>query len=195
MENGQLQVELGPGPGPGLSEGVLLTVFRKGDTFYHPITDVPLGRFEGEVGAIEVLSFNAPRLIANPVDNTKKIEVGDLVRLPSTKITLGIAMRSETDHAFTMNELSLALRDTGRFQIEILAAGSGPETALQSGNTYYIGLKTAQHAQQFSVNLQLQNTLTGKHLADLDLRIRQSEKSSLILEHLQHQLFEQRLKK
>jgi len=193
IHNSQLEVDLGPGQ--GLAAGVLLTVFREGETFHHPVTNVPLGRFEGEVGAIEVLQFKAPHLKANRINTTKKIEVGDLVRLPSTKITLGIAMRSETDHAFVMNELSIALRETNRFQIETLATGSDVETASRSGNDYYITLKTVQEGKQVSANLLLQNTATGKQLAELDLLIRQSKKSDLILEHLQYQLFEQRLKK
>lgn len=189
----QLKVDLGPGQ--GLAAGVLLSVFREGAIFLHPVTSVPLGRFEGKVGAIEVLQFEPHHLIAKPIDPTKKIEVGDLVRLPSTKITLGIAMRSETDHTFLMNTLSIALRDTGRFRVKTLPTGSSARTAFQEGNDYYLELTSSQQEQQFSIKLHLQNTATGKHLADLTLSIRQSEKSDLILEHLQYQLFEQRLKK
>lgn len=193
VNNNALEVDLGPSQ--GLAAGVLLTVFRKEEPFHHPITHVHLGHFEGEVGLIEVVQFTPDHLKANHINPIKKIEVGDFVRLPSTKITLGIAMQSKTDHAFLMNELSVALRDTGRFQVETLPPESDFNTAFQSGNVYYIGLKAAHKEEQLSMNLLLQNTSTGKHLADLNLLINQSENSGLILEHLQYQLFEQRLKK
>ncbi len=193
LNAGQLEIDLETGQ--GLAQGLLLSVFRKGASFHHPITSVPMGHFEGEVGHIEVLQFESPRLSAKSLDATKKIEVGDLVRLPSTKITLGIAMGSETTDTFLMNELSFALQNTGRFRVKTLPTGSTEKTAFEAGNDYYLELSVSQEEQQFRVDLRLSNTTTGKELAQLALSIRQSEESGLILENLQHQLFEQRLKK
>lgn len=189
------QVEIDLNRVQGLASGVTLTVFRKEKPFHHPVTHVHMGHFEGEVGLIEVIEFTPPLLKAKRVDPTKEIEVGDLVRLSSTRIPLGIAMASEKSHPFLMHELSVALRDTGRFQVKTLAPGSDVSTALQAGNDYYLELTTSQHEEHFALKVQLQNTATAKRLAELTLFIRQSEESDLILEHLQYQLFEQRLKK
>lgn len=180
--------------GQGLSEGVLLSVFREGETFHHPVTDVPLGHFEDPVGVIEVIGFEAPRLTAKNIDPSKKIEVGDLVRLPSTKIPLAIATRSENDPVFLQNELAAALVDTGRFQMDVLSPGADFKAASDRKNRYHIALATDQMDGTFSLNLKIQNTATGKQLANLDILIQQSEKSDLILENLQFQLFEQRRK-
>lgn len=187
-------VEVRVESGQGLSEGVLLSVFREGETFHHPVTEVPLGRFENQVGIIEITRFEPPNLTAKNIDPIKKIEEGDLVRLPSTRIPLAIATRSEKAHVFLQSELAAALADTGRFQIDILSLGGDFKTALDQKNRYYIALVTDQIDGNFSMNLNLQNTATGKQLANLDILIRQSEKSDLILEHLQFQLFEQRQK-
>ncbi len=180
--------------GQGLSKGVLLTVFREGESFYHPVTDVPLGRFESEIGFIEILHFEKSRLTAKNIDPTIMIEVGDLVRLPSTKIPLAIATRTKEDHSFLQNELSAALNDTGRFQIDPLAPGADLKAAHDRKNRYYIELATDHQDGQFLMSLLIQNTITGNQLANLEVLIHQSKESDLILEHLQYQLFEQRQK-
>lgn len=190
----QNEIEVQIQSGQGLSEGVLLSVFREEEAFHHPVTNVPLGRFEGHVGIIEVIRFEAPRLIAKSIDPLIKIEVGDLVRLPSTKIPVAISTRSKNDHAFLQNELAAALLDTGRFQIDPLSPGTDMNTALNQKNRYYIELTTDRVDGVFSMHLQLQNTATGTQLANLDVMIHQSEQSDLILENLQFKLFEQRQK-
>ncbi|MBN4050105.1 hypothetical protein JYT17_00625, partial [Nitrospira defluvii] len=102
LNAGQIEIDLETGQ--GLAPGLLLSAFRKGARFHHPVTSVPMGHFEGEAGHLEVLQFESPRLSAKSLDTIKKIEVGDLVRLPSTKITLGIAMGRETADTFLTNE-------------------------------------------------------------------------------------------
>ncbi len=190
INDGIIEVDLESGQ--GLAEGILLTVFREGETFRHPVTDVPLGRFERKVGTIEVIRFEPPLLTAKRVKAQKKIEVGDLVRLPSTKIPLAISTHSEKDHVFLQNELAAALSDTGRFQVDALSPGTDFKTAFTRKNHYHIQLVTRRNEGIFSIQLQIQNTITGKALANIEVLIHQSEDSDLILEHLQYQLFEQR---
>ena len=189
----KLEIEIAPFQ--GLAEGVLLNVFREGEAFRHPVTGIPLGRFEGEVGIIEVTHAEAEHLTAAHIGATKKIEVGDLIRLPSTRIAVAITTRSAAYPVFLINELTAALNDTGRFQVDVLPAESEIKEALQRKNRYYLLLTTGQNGERLSMNLQLQNTVTGKELANLTILIRKSEESDLILEHLQYQLFEQRQKK
>ncbi len=183
---------LGLGGGQGLSEGILLTVFREEEAFYHPVTHVNMGKFESQVGTIEIVRLDPTHLSAIPINTVKEIRVGDLVRLPSTKIPLSIAVNSEKDHLFLLNEIASALGDTGRFQIDLLSPGSDFKAAFRRENRYHIKLLTRRNGERFSMNLQIQNTASGKQLAKLDVLIHQSEDSDLILEHLQYKFFEQR---
>jgi len=198
LDGDRLEIEITSGQ--GLAEGLLLTVFREGAPFRHPVTGVVLGRDEEHLGTLEVLRFDPPRLIARRLAPSpesgpgKRIMVGDLVRLPSTRIPLAIAIRPEGE-PFLMNELAAALGDTGRFKVDPLAPGAGVQDAFKRKNRYYLGMETNRKDGRFSMNLQIQNAITGKSLASLAVVIHQSEESDLILEHLQYQLFEQRQKK
>ncbi len=188
------RVEVAFGKEHQIAPGILLTVFREGEAFGHPVTGVPLGKFEDRIATLEALRFDPPNLIAIPIETTGEIMEGDGVRIPATRIPLTVSVSSESDHVFLMNELVSALSDTGRFQIKTLSPGADLKTALQSGTDYHAQISTARIDDRFSIHLKIQNTRTGKDLASLDVLINQSEESDLILEHLQFQLFEQRQK-
>ncbi len=193
LKGEEIKVDLGGKR--GLAKGTLLTVYREGAFFRHPVTAVPLGRFEDEVGVLEVNRFESPYLLALAVAPIAEMQIGDLVRITATRIPLAISLSSNTDHPFLMNELVSALTDTGRFKIETLSPGTDLNAARKGENRYYIKLATSRRDERFSMDLQIQNTFTGTVLAKLSVLIRQSEESDLILEHLQFQLFEQRQKK
>ncbi len=179
----------------GLSRGTLLTVYREGEHFHHPVTGVPLGRFEDAVGILEVNRFESSRLFARPIPPKTEIRVGDLIRITATRIPLSVSLSSDTGHPFLMNELVLALAHTGRFKIESLSPGSDLNASRKGDHLYHIELATSRQDDRFSMDLQIQNTYTGTTLAKLSVLIKQSRESDLILEHLQFQLFEQRQKK
>ncbi len=179
----------------GLSRGTLLTVFREGEAFHHPLTKVRLGRFEEKIGMLEVERFESPHLLTRSVTPGFEIQEGDLVRITATRISLAISLSSDAGHAFLMNELVSALSETGRFKIASLSPNAGLDMARKADNRYYIKLATSRRDERFAMDLQIQNTFTGTSLAELSVLIQQSEESDLILEHLQFQLFEQRQKK
>jgi len=189
------RIEVDMGREHPIAAGILLTVFREGETFLHPLTGLPLGKYEDKIGTLEALRFHPPYLIALPIEGQEKIVVGDRVRISATRIPLAVSVSSESDHAFLMNELVSALTDTGRFRIKTLSPGASLNAARQEDMPYHIRLATAHIQERFSMQLEIQNTHTGKVLAALDVLINQSDESDLILEHLQYQLFEQRQKK
>ncbi len=188
-------VKVDIGKEQGLSAGILLTVFREGDPFLHPVTGVPLGRFEDELGIMEVIRFEGHFLRAAFPETIGVIVVGDRVRIPATRIPIAVSMSDASGHAFLMSELVSALKDTGRFNIETLPPGSHVSEGFKGRNRYHIQLSTSRDETQFTMHLKIQNTLTGRQIDALNVRINQSEESDLILEHLQFQLFEQRQKK
>lgn len=190
---GENHVEVDLGRGSGISEGILLAVYREKEPFYHPVTGVFLGKFEEEVGTIEVTQIDDHRLRADKLQSTS-IAVGDLVRIPGTRIPLAVSLASAESQHFLMNELVSALSDTGRFRIDVLPPQSTLEEASRRNNRYLIQLTTSQDVETLLVSLTLQNTETGKSLSSMDVKINQSQESDLILEHLQFQLFEQRRK-
>lgn len=192
VEEDRIETDLGRGS--GTSVGILLTVYREKEPFYHPVTGVALGRFEEEVGTIEVVEIDDQRLIAKKVQSAKPIQVGDRVRIPGTRIPMAVSLASSESQPFLMNELVSALTDTGRFRIDVLSPQSTREEASRRNNRYLIHLATSQSDGTFLVRLNLQNTETGKLLSNMDVKISQAQGSDLILEHLQYQLFEQRRK-
>src|SRR5581483_8540535 len=108
----------------GTSVGILLTVYREKGPFYHPVTGVVLGKFEEEVGTIEVAEIDDRHLIANKVRSASPIQVGDYVRIPGTRIHLAVSLTSSESRIFLLNELVSALTDTGRFRIDVLSPQS-----------------------------------------------------------------------
>ena len=188
------RIEADLGKESGTSVGILLTVYREKGPFHHPVTGVALGKFEEEVGTIEVAEIGDHRLIAKKVQSAKPIEVGDHVRIPGTRIPLAVSLASAESQTFLMNELVSALTDTGRFRIDVLSPQATREEAAKKNARYLIQLATSQTDGTFLVSLHLQNTETGKSLSDMDVKISQAQGSDLILEHLQYQLFEQRRK-
>ena len=189
-EGESIKVDLGRGS--GISEGILLTVFREKEPFNHPVTGIPLGTFEDEVGTIEVTQVDDHQSKATRVHSAKAIEAGDRVRIPGTRIPVAISLASAESQPFLMNELVSALTDTGRFRIDVLTPQSSLEEASKRNDRYLIQLATSQADKNFLLNLKVQNTATGKSLSDMEVKISQSQESDLILEHLQYQLFEQR---
>ncbi|MGH8068303.1 MAG: FG-GAP repeat domain-containing protein [Candidatus Entotheonellia bacterium] len=107
-----------------IHEGMVLSVFRKGDEFKHPLTGVVLGRFEDDLGVIliskvsETYSSGAVRLAKSNVN----VRPGDRVRITKGKIPLALfptkgdlpdwVPREELNERFRS-----ALEQTGRFQV------------------------------------------------------------------------------
>lgn len=174
----------------GISKGVLLTVYREKEPFYHPITGVPLGRFEEKVGTVEVEQIESDHLQARRITPGESIRAGDGVRISAVRIPVGITSLSPDGPDFLTTELVSALSETGRFRIDSLPPKSGIGDALNRKNLYLIQLTTSKDEGRFLMKLEIQNTQTGQALSEMSVQIVQSDESDLILEHLQYQLFE-----
>lgn len=174
----------------GVSKGVLLTVYREKEPFHHPVTGVQLGRFEEEVGTIEVEQIEADHLKARKINPDDSILTGDGVRISATRIPLAVTSLSKEGPEFLTTELVSALAETGRFRVDPLPPQSNVADALNRRDLYLIRLTSSQEEGRFLMKLEIQNTKTGGALSEMAVQIVQSEESDLILEHLQYQLFE-----
>ncbi len=174
----------------GVTTGVLLTVYREKEPFHHPVTGVPLGRFEEEVGTIEVDQVEGDQLSARKILPGESIRPGDLIRLSAARIPLGVTSLSPEGPDFLATELVSALSETGRFRVDLLPVQTNPSDALKRNKLYLIRLATSQEEGRFLMKLEIQNTQTGKSLSEMTVQVVQSEESDLILEHLQYQLFQ-----
>ncbi len=174
----------------GVSKGVLLTVYREKDPFYHPVTGVQLGRYEEVIGTVEVERIESDHLEARKITPDDEIRPGDGVRISAARIPVGITSLSPEGPNFLTAELISALSETGRFRIDSLPPQSDLHQALSRKDLYLIRLTTSKDQEHFLVKLDIQNTQTGQSLSEMAVRIVQSAESDLILEHLQYQLFE-----
>lgn len=175
----------------GVAKGVLLTVYREKEPFYHPVTGVQLGRFEEEVGTIEVDQVEGNHLTARRISTGEPIRAGDLVRISAARIPVGVTSLSPDGPDFLVTELISALSETGRFRVDLLPVQTNPGDALKRNKLYLIRLTTSKEEGRFLMKLEIQNTQTGKSLSEMTVQVVQSEESDLILEHLQYQLFQQ----
>lgn len=192
VEGDQVTVDFGAEKGVG--QGILLTVYREKEPFFHPVTGVPLGRFEEVAGTVEVDRVETDRLVALKVDPGESIRVGDGVRLASSRIPLGVVPVSSEGPDFLARELVSALSETGRFRVDLLPPKWDPQESLKESlkrnHLYRILLKTAKEEGRFLIELELQNTKTGRSFSEMAVQVIQSDQSDLILEHLQYQLFQ-----
>jgi len=174
----------------GVTKGVLLTVYREKEPFYHPVSGIELGRFEEEVGTIEMDRVEGDLLKARKIFPGDSIRAGDLVRIPAARIPLGVTSLSSEGPDFLTTELVSALSETGRFRVDLLPPQTNADEALKRNKLYLIRLTTTKEEDRFLMKLELQNTRTGKSLSEMTVQVVQSEESDLILEHLQYRLFQ-----
>ena len=122
VESNQIFITLGAPD--NIHEGMVLSVFRKGDEFKHPLTGVVLGRFEDDLGTLiinkvsETYSSGTVRLTKATVN----VRPGDRVRITKGKIQLAIfPIKGDLPTWVSREELNerfrLALEQTGRFQV------------------------------------------------------------------------------
>lgn len=158
----------------GLSEGLVLTVFKEGEFFYHPVTKTPLGRHEEELGQIEINALLSDQVTGKIIQAHRPIQAGDLVRISATRIPLGITGLDDLSLPW-VSELSLSLKETGRFKM-------GTEV---KAPPYLIVLETLRPDASL-IRVKMKNTLTGKLLLDVEIQPNSSQESDLIMEQIQH---------
>jgi hypothetical protein len=178
----------------GLSEGVLLSIYRTGDPFYHPVTGVVLGQFEEEVAPAEVIQIDRERVIARRI-GSGAARPGDQVRITKARIPVGIKADGLDPDRYLLNEFLLALEDTGRFSVTALSPQSTVEEAAAYGHFYVITLTSLRDQKvegtpSQKVVARLQNVMTGKVFSEMAMTLTARDDSDLILDSFQRRLFE-----
>ncbi|MDC4226453.1 MAG: hypothetical protein MPW15_19940 [Candidatus Manganitrophus sp.] len=149
-----------------------------------------MGRFEEEVGVIEVDQVEGDHLRPERSQSPSPIRAGDRVRLSAARIPVGVTSLSSDGPDFLATELVSALSETGRFRVDLLPLQTNASDAFKRNKLYLIQLTTSKEEGRFLMKLEIQNTQTGKSLSEMTVQVVQSEESDLILEHLQYQLFQ-----
>lgn len=136
LEGDTLYLDLGEGSGARV--GQELTIFRKGDTFYHPLSGKPLGRFEETLGWAQVRRV-LPRFseaLYVPADGKPRPQADDGVRITRGRVKIAITpvldlTESKADLRRVPYLLATALERSKRFQVsdplaigELFANGS-----------------------------------------------------------------------
>ncbi len=179
----------------GLSEGVLLSVYRTGEPFYHPVTGVVLGQFEEEVTLLEVVEIDRERVIARPIGAGALVRPGDQVRITKARIPIGIKADGLDHDRYLLHEFLLALEDTGRFSVASFSPQSTLEEAKAHGNIYFITLtapvdQLVEEKPSQKVVARIHNVMTGNVFAEMPMTLTAKDDSDLILDAFQRRLYE-----
>ena len=108
----------------GMTPGVDLQVFRKGEVFRHPITNQPLGRYEEQLGQAHVVrvfpSYSEARFI--PLDDKPTPRPEDGARITKGRLKVAVAplldmTGGSADARRIPYMIALALERTKRFEV------------------------------------------------------------------------------
>jgi hypothetical protein len=129
VEGDALYVDLGESG--GAQPGQELTIFRKGDEFYHPLTKKPLGRYEETLGWAQIRRvqsrFSEARWV--PLDGKARPHAADGVRITRGRIKIAVTpvldlAQSTADLRRVPYLLATLLERSKRFQVaDPLAVG------------------------------------------------------------------------
>ncbi|MDA0999860.1 MAG: VCBS repeat-containing protein [bacterium] len=110
----------------GASEGIRMSIYRKGAPFKHPTTGAVLGTLEEEIGVASVVEvrekFSIVRMVRLTPGKELVPRVGDLARLSSSKLRLAVLPFNNTTKEFISSdiltrELANTLVAGGRFDV------------------------------------------------------------------------------
>lgn len=142
-----------------VKKGMRYSVFRKGDPFYHPVTNELLGHAENFIGKIEVAggiqsdgSYPASIIIGD-------LETGDKLRISSSKIKLAFFQDRKSDWA--LSEVFFdSMKNSGRFEVlELYTSSYEPDTlskiARDNGAEVVLMFSTPMHGAKRLLNVRL----------------------------------------
>jgi len=112
VDDGVVRVSLGSRD--GIVKGMRLRVLRKGEFFYHPVTQEPIGRAEKPVGTVEVLQVEEGKSSCKIIEGDAKR--GDIVRVSASKKRLLFYQEAPVDY-YLGDAYYKGLKATGRFGI------------------------------------------------------------------------------
>lgn len=114
VEGGIVRINIGDSK--GLKDGARLSVYRKGEPFYHPTTKELIGAAEDLVGFVEVSGEEAAAGRYTCTVVSGELMSGDIVRITSSRVKL--AFFQDRDADWTISEAFFSsLKDSGRFEM------------------------------------------------------------------------------
>lgn len=110
--------------GDNIADGNIMTVFREGEEFRHPLSGEILGRFEEEIGKIEITRVTEKYSNARVVSKIKgkTVQVGNKVRITAARIKISVLpfinkSKEDLDTDIITEEMVNALKETQRFDV------------------------------------------------------------------------------
>jgi hypothetical protein len=101
----------------GLVKGMVMTVFRPGEPFYHPGTKVEMGHFEETISLLELDAIGESESGGTFLISGQAPKTGDRARISSARIPVAVTGESEKNNLVLIDEFSRFLLDTNRFLI------------------------------------------------------------------------------
>jgi hypothetical protein len=187
------EVDFDLGRESGISPGLVLTVYRLGAVFTHPLTGEALGRFEETLGRVEVLNVEEHDSRGVLLDSDARVAAGDGIRLTGGRIPLAVASGPSNISQIVAREFSVSLSEIGRFHVIEEGEGAGFNSdpvgsARAHGADYLLRIDADSVDRAVSFKMSLVSTPKGSEIGHLDARVEPSSKSDLILENIQNYL-------
>lgn len=102
----------------GLVKGMVLTIFRPGEPFYNPVTKEEMGKFEKNIGFIELTAVADDKSQGTLlIHNGQDARPEDRVRISAGRIPVSVSGAPEKDNLVLMDTFSRFLLETDRFLI------------------------------------------------------------------------------
>lgn len=178
----------------GISPGLILTVFRPGEVFTHPLTGEALGRFEDQLGQVEVKKVDPESSIGELLAPGPQIHPGDSIRLTAGRILITLVPGPSTTSSAVADDFQTALMETGRF---LFAPKGTPASELNAdqvrtaslrGIDYLLKVDAQSQDRSLRFSLTLLSTPRGTEIGHLDAQMEPSTRSDLTLENVENYL-------
>jgi hypothetical protein len=98
----------------GIKKGMRLEIMRRGEPYYHPITEELIGYTEDRIGSVEVMEAGPKGSMLKVIDGSANVD--DILRLSSARVRALFYQMPDVDWNLS-EEYYYRLQDTGRFQI------------------------------------------------------------------------------
>lgn len=174
----------------GISNGLILTVYRSGDVFTHPLTGEILGRYEEVLGRVEVVLVeeeSARGILLGPL--SQGVTRGDSIRLTGGRVPLMVVPGTSKTAKRVSEAFSRSLSDTGRFRLVRAETEPGTFDPILFAQTheidYLLFVEAEALDEAISFNMKLMSRPKRSEIGQLDARLEPSTESNLILENLQ----------
>lgn len=102
----------------GLMPGMVVAISREGKELYHPVTKEALGKYEEEIGRLELKEAGDDYATGLLVGEKKgEIKTGDKARVTGGKIKVALIPANAETNVFIIDQFADILEETGRFTV------------------------------------------------------------------------------